>query len=218
MLNAYKNYYNYYSKRNIKPYPIWKSFGSWYNSTVKFTNKKILDFGCSVDSNCYNKFLLDNSSGRLDGYWGYDIDNKTIQWLRKKKIFYNFWKNDTLRNKFDIINASEVYEHLDEKTKEEFILRSLELLNKNGFLLLDFPYINNLNIIEFFHGDRTHKPISCEDEAVYIRSLGFKTVETYIGGLTWPYLSFFHNIRYFLLNIFMGFYPFHITVIIARKS
>lgn len=217
MLEANKKYFQVLTSRNIKPKPIWSPFGRWYNNFIKFNNKQILDFGCSIDSNCYKKFIKDNHNANKSKYLGFDIDQRTVKWLKAKNTFYDFWKDNSLNNKLDIINGSEVYEHLNEKEREDFILRSFDLLSDKGFLLLDFPYMNNFNIIEFFHGDRTHRSVSCEDEAVYIRSLGFKDVEVYIGGLTLPYMSIINNFRYLLLNLITGFYPFHVTLIIARK-
>jgi len=199
----------------VKAKPIWLPFGIWYKRKHDFQYKIVLDFGSSIRSNFFKKFKKDNNNCS-DGYWGFDLDVETTKWLKKNKFYYSFYDDNRLKRKLDVINASQVYEHLTLDERELFIQRSHELLKKEGVLLIDFPYINNLNLIEFFHGDRTHKPVSCEDEANYITSFGFEC-EVYIGGLTWPYQSLLKGIWTFIWNILLGYYPFHITLIKAIK-
>jgi len=203
--------------RKIEVKKIWLPYGRWYCKKYNLRGKVVLDFGSNIESDFFKKFKSDNKNTRKGKYYGFDLDRDAVGWLKENKFYYDFYKDDKLRCKFDIVNASQVYEHLSLEEREAFIKRSWELLKKGGVLLLDFPYINNLNLIEFFHGDRTHKPVSCEDEANYIALLGFRC-RVYIGGLTWPYQSVFKNMWIFFWNIVLGFYPFHITLIEATKK
>lgn len=203
-------------KKTIKALKIFLPYGRWYNRKYKFRGKTVLDFGSSIKSDFFKKFVQDNK-GNDNNYYGFDLDRKTIKWLKENNYYYDFYKDNKLEGRFDVINASQVYEHLTLDERELFIRRSYKLLKKKGMLLVDFPYINNLNIIEFFHGDRTHKPVACEDEANYITNFGFKC-RVYIGGYTWPYQSLLRNIWSFIWNVLLGYYPFHLTLVEAVKK
>ena len=202
-------------KEQIKPQPIWSVWGRFYDRLFSLKDKLVLDFGSDVDSPLYGKFLRENN-GASGKYKGYDIDEDTISWLKREGYFYDFYKDNSLQGSFDIIVASQVYEHLAESEKERFLARAHELLNKSGGLILDVPYIANLNLIEFFKRDRSHKPIALEDEAAYLETFGFK-VRTYIGGRTAPYRTLVWNLWRFLGNLVLGYYPFHVVLFYATK-
>ena len=147
-LKGYLNYTEIYRKREeIKPKFLWFiSFGKFIDQKRDFHNKVVLDFGCDIESAALGQFVKQNASDK--NYFGYDVAKTVVEWLKNKKYFYDFWKDD--RIKFDVINASQVYEHLTEDMREKFILRSQELLKEGGILYADFPYIQNLNLIDFF--------------------------------------------------------------------
>lgn len=202
-------------KKTLKPKVIWGVFGRWYDRKFNFKGLLVLDFGSSKESNFYTKFRKENNSN-VKNYKGYDIDETSVQWLKDNSFYYDFYNDDSLKGKFELINASQVYEHLTLIERENFIKRAYELLKKNGILLIDIPYINNLNLIEFIRRDRTHKIVSCEDEAIYIEQFGFD-VEVYIGGYTMPYKSLLSNIYRIFTNLILGYKPFYVTVIIGKK-
>ena len=189
------------------------SWGNFINKNRDFKNKTILDFGCDIDSICYKQFAKQNG-GVNANYYGFDIADTTVNWLKDSGYYYDFW-NDNSR-KFDAINISEVYEHLDENLRENFIKRTRAILKDGGRLYMDIPYIANLNIIEFFRRDRTHKPVACEDEAIYLERFGFK-VKLFIGGYTIPYYNIFMNLYRIFTNLLLGYKPFLVTFIIAEK-
>ena len=136
--------------------------------------------------------------------------------MKGQGYYYDFYTDNSLQGSFDIIIASEVYEHLTEPERERFLSRAHELLSKSGSLILDVPYISNLNIVEFFKRDRSHKPIALEDEAAYFETFGFK-VQLYIGGRTAPYRPLLWSLWRFLANLALGFYPFHVALLLATK-
>ena len=109
-----------------------------------------------------------------------------------------------------------MYEHLTESERERFLARAHQLLSTSGTLIVDAPYIANLNLIEFFKRDRSHKPIALEDEAAYLETFGFK-VRTYIGGRTAPYRSPWWNLWRFAGNLALGYYPFYVVLFHATK-
>jgi len=154
--------------------------------------------------------------GASRGYYGFDSSRSPVAWLKANGHYYDFWTDDSL--KFDVINASQVYEHLTEEMREKFAVRSRELLRAGGILYLDFPYIQNLGLIDFF-SDKTHKPVACVDEALCLEQLGFKT-DLYVGGYTMVYGTLFswRNIIRLGCNLLLGYKPFFVTFIIAKKS
>jgi 2-polyprenyl-3-methyl-5-hydroxy-6-metoxy-1,4-benzoquinol methylase len=203
-------------KEKVKPQPVWGSWGRFYDKLLTLRGKIVLDFGSDVESPLYRRFQGENNRGN-GKYRGYDIDEETISWLKERGYYYDFYSDDSLRGSFDVIVASQVYEHLNESERERLLARSFELLHPAGSLVLDVPYIANLNLIEFFKRDRSHKPIALEDEAAYFETFGFK-VQAYIGGRTAPYRPWFWNIWRFIGNIALGYYPFHVALFYASKT
>ena len=213
-----KNFSNYREilirKTEIKPKYLWfNNFSSFLWQNRVFKNKTVLDFGCDIESPACAQFMEQNLSDK--NYFGYDISETVTKWLKNKKYYYDFWNDNS--KKFDVINASEVYEHLSKELRENFLKRSYYLLKPGGKLYIDIPYIANLNIIEFYRRDRTHEAVACEDEALYIEQFGFIT-QLFVGGYTIPYLSFFTNLYRIMTNLILGYKPFLVTFIIARKN
>jgi len=216
-LMAYTHWRRVWSRRReVKPKVVWTPYSKWYNKKFNFKGKLVLDFGSGIESNFFLKYVKDND-GSVEKYKGYDIDEETKKWLMEKGFYYDFYHDDTFLGAFDIINCSQTYEHLNLYERERFIRRSYELLKPGGLLLIDFPHIANLNIIEFFRSDRTHIPVSREDEAIYIELFGFKC-ELYLAGLTMPYKSRIQNAWNFLRNLLLGYYPQWITIVVAKKE
>ncbi len=202
-------------KEQVKPQPVWGSWGQFYNRLFNLRGKLLLDFGSDVDSPLYKKFQRDNG-GDGGKYRGYDIDEDTISWLKEQGYHYDFYNDNSLRGSFDIVAASQVYEHLTEPERERFLSRAHELLSSSGSLIVDVPYLANLNLIEFFKRDRSHKPVALEDEAAYFETFGFK-VQVYIGGRTAPYRPMFWNLWRFIGNLALGYYPFHVALFEATR-
>ena len=203
-------------KEQVKPKPVWGSWGRFYDQLFNLKEKVVLDFGSDMDSLLYRRFQRENDA-KGGKYKGFDIDEDTITWLRQHGYYYDFYGDDSLRDSFDIIIASQVYEHLTDPERERFLSRANELLTSSGSLIVDVPYIANLNLIEFFKRDRSHKPVALEDEAAYFETFGFK-VKVYIGGRTAPYRPLFWNLWRFVGNILLGYYPFHVVLFHATKS
>jgi hypothetical protein len=216
-LRGHLNYTEIYRKRNkVKPKYLWCiPFGKFIHQKRDFRDKVMLDFGCDVESDAYKQWKNQNKR-EAHGYYGFDSSLSPLRWLRENNLYYDFWTDNSI--KFDVINASQVYEHLTEDMREKFIVRSGALLKEGGILYLDFPYIQNLGLIDFFQ-DRTHRPVSCVDEALYIEQLGF-AVNLYVGGYTMPYATFFspRNIVRIFANLLLGYKPFFVTFIVANKG
>lgn len=214
-LKTYTNYSQMYNRRHLlKANYVWMpNFGVFIKNHRSLTNKVVLDFGCDIDSEVYKQYR-DQKNGR-GSYWGFDRSVLATKWLKKRGIYLDFWKQNKIS--FDVINASQVYEHLDEKQREAFLIKSLESLKPGGKLYLDFPYVMNLGLMEFFQ-DRTHKPVSFIDEAMFLKQIGFR-VTLYAGGYSMPYASVFSykNIARIIANILLGYKPFFVTFIIAEK-
>jgi Methyltransferase domain. len=137
------------------------------------------------------------------------LDIDTVEWLNKNASFVDFWNTDKT---FDLINISQVYEHLNITDRMNLIKRCHEILNKGGYLLVDFPFTENFNLI-FFNKDITHKPVSSTDDPLLIKSLGFEFDFVYLAGMKYK------NV---LLNIFslllFGSYQQTLQIIAKKQS
>jgi len=162
-------------------------------------SKKILDFGCNINSAVYK-------ASENKEYFGYDQSQKAQQWLKKEGKFIDFWKT---REKFDCIVAMSVMEHLSWKQRIHFIKQSKNLLSENGHLIMNFVFTQNHGLLGFF-GDIEHKdPISPLDFSKLIDGYGFES-KVYLHHLP---ISFS-----VILDLLMNYYPFGITTIISKKT
>ncbi len=176
-------------------------------SKVSFNEKKVLDFRCNIKTEIFKKCKEYKAK-----YFGFDINDSAKKWLKKNKIFIDFWKT---KQKFDIIISTQVYEHLTKKEQEKFIKRSYKLLNKKGILIIEYPNINNIKGVGFWASDRTHRfPPSLFDESTLIDLFGFDS-EIYATGFSiWGP----RNILIEIINILLDFIPQHNILIIAKKN
>lgn len=190
--NYLKNQYNSFFKKrtSVKINKVILPYEHWFSSYINLNDKRVLDFGSNIDSLFYKR--CKRSQNVI--YYGYDVDEETVKWLLDNEYYYDFWNNDLL--KFDLINASQVYEHLTVSERIEFIKRCKFLLKPSGILLLDFPFIENLNGLRFWH-DLTHKPVSSKDDVMLVKNHGFGEVETFLVGS--PPFNFF----LYLVNILL---------------
>lgn len=92
--------------------------------------KKILDIGCS------NGFFLKLAKSKGLDIYGTEIGKKQINYLKKNltKNIYESEKELIGKEKFDIITAFDVIEHLPDP--EAFIKNCSKLLRKNGLLVI----------------------------------------------------------------------------------
>jgi len=210
--------YNSVKQQNkrYKVTPVWQPYTRWYNNLVNLRGLRCLDYGCNIESGFHHKFLADNGNARTGqaAYFGYDIDEDSLRWAKDNKLYYDFFADNSMLEGLDVVNASQVYEHLTPAERASFLRRAHDLLRPDGVLMLDFPYISNLNHLYHFE-DITHKPVGCGQEAAFINTFGFDC-KLYLTGLTIPYKSLQTNIAEFVLNMVLGYYPFHTTVIVAR--
>jgi hypothetical protein len=202
-------------KEGIRPKPVWGSWGAFCDRLFTLRDKLLLDFGSDIEAPLYTRFQSENDGGK-GRYMGYDVGDDAVLWLKQNGYFYDFYNDDSLVGSFDLIVASQVYEHLTEVERENFLARAHRLLSGSGILIVDAPYIANLNLIEFFKRDRSHKPVALEDEAAYFETFGFK-VRAYIGGRTAPYRTLWWNLWRFVGNIALGYYPFYVVLFYATK-
>jgi 2-polyprenyl-3-methyl-5-hydroxy-6-metoxy-1,4-benzoquinol methylase len=183
-----KSYNSFFKQReSIRIKKIISPYENWFATNFDLNDKTVLDFGCNVESLFYKR----TKRYKNVTYKGFDLDEDTINWLKQNSYYEDFWHT---HNKFHIINATQVYEHLDIQQRLDFCAHCLELLTDDGILLLDFPFIENLNGLRFWH-DLTHKPVSSKDDPLLVKNSGFGEVETFLVGS--PPLNFF----LYLLNI-----------------
>ena len=171
---------------------------------IKFKGR-VLDFGCLVESENYRKTLRDGGQ-----YHGFDIEQESVKWLQAKGFYVDFWK---CKEKFDLVVASQVYEHLPVEEREDFLKKAGELLAEGGRLVIDYPFFGNLNAVTYWQ-DRSHEtPPAVEDEVSLVELYGLKAEAFLVGISFWPPYYFLR----LLANLILGFPPQHTVVIIGQK-
>jgi SAM-dependent methyltransferase len=184
-------------------------------SKLPLADKTVLDFGCGISSPFRARW--DREKPRDSQYFGYDIDERAVKALGERRAFYDFFSDDSLRGRFDLVYADNIYEHLSMPEREEFAKRAYELLRTGGTLVVLFPHIANLNIIEHFLRDRTHLTVSREHEAAFLESFGFGA-QVHVAGMTFPYRSVLFSVKQALRNMVLGYLPQTTVVLIATKD
>lgn len=204
-MNILQNSYNkvYLKRKQLKYKKILTPYKLWYRWQLNLKNKRTLDFGSNINSIFYQ--IVRDQHGI---YYGFDLDKSTIKWLKTNNYYIDFWKT---RKKFDHINASQVYEHLDIKERLSFLKRCYELLKSGGILTIDFPFMENLNIVGFWR-DITHKPVSSFDDPVLIKNSGFSFDYVYLVG--WPSLN---PLRFIVSSLLFGSWQTNVQII-AKKN
>lgn len=185
--NFEQNYFSGYYKRNVGNFEkkdLEKSinwFAGWFAYLQKFVDfkkgngKKALEIGCSIGGASH---IL---SKRGFTVYASDISSfavgkaeKLVRKLEKNIFFYNFdvEKGIPLKEKFDIIIAFEVIEHLHNPLKAVIIMR--EKLREGGTLLCSTP-----NLPYDMSSDPTHINVKSEEEWEKIfKNAGFKNIKT----------------------------------------
>lgn len=203
-----ENYSSVFRKRRIKKivsvYRYLDPF-KFKNNKFKF-NARVLAFGCGIESNNFKKTIRDGGK-----YFGFDIDEQSIAWLKENYLYVDFWNT---KEKFDIITASQVYEHLNHETREKFLQRSYQILNSGGLLIIDFPYVQNIGGFSYWE-DRTHLfPPDPIDDSHLAELYGFKS-EVYL--LCISYYPIYYTFRV-VFNLLLGFRPHHTAILILKKN
>jgi hypothetical protein len=220
----YFKYVNYKNEKrpykNTKINYILNSFDGWYHKNFPLKGKRILDFGCSIKSYLYDRYVKENDSDA--GYFGYDVEEAVIKWLRDSKKYFDPFASGNINedSKFDYIFLIDVYEHLEPSERVDMIIAAHSLLKEKGKLFIAYPYMKNLNFFVNGISDPTHKLTDFEGEvANFIEHGNFASdkVNLYLGGWSTPALSFYKNLLALLRNLICLFPPFHVAVIVAEK-
>ena len=203
-MSGYTSIFNARKNKNVKA--VYKSLdpNAFIDRSFSF-DKRLLDFGGGVESLTYQKTTRDGGQ-----YHGYDVDSQSEKWLTDNGFFVDYWNTS---GKFDIVVASQVYEHLEHDERERFIKRAYDVLEEGGLLLIDFPHVKNIGGLTYWE-DRTHLfPPDPVDDSSLMELYGFKTEVFLVGICYYPLYNFFR----LLLNIILGFRPQHTSVIACRK-
>ncbi len=199
----------------VKLRVVWEPYHTFIKKLVPLKGRTLLDFGSGIESPVAKRFLADN--GSLSGYFAYDVDRQAANKWDSEGRYYSFFTDDQKVGAFDFVYADNSYEHLTLDQREEFIKRSGELLQPRGQLVLVYPHIANMNLIEHFERDRTHMMVTREHEAGFINSMGYST-QLYIAGLTFPYKPILFSVKQLLRNLLLGYYPQTMVIIVASKA
>lgn len=112
---------------------------------IDFSHKKILDFGCG---NAYLKRWIQQKEPTAE-YVGVEFSYNSISEIKRKceniEIYHITEAIDLHKEKYDIIFATELIEHLT----DEYLLKDIEiwkmLLKKEGVLVITTPNNENLD-------------------------------------------------------------------------
>lgn len=104
-------------------------------------SQKILDIGCA--GGCLIEFLTDKHFNKI---YGIDISKNAMYLCRKRKLKNTYFMNASnlrfVANKFDIIIASDVLEHI--KNDNRALTEWYRVLKPNGKLIVFVPAFNRL--------------------------------------------------------------------------
>jgi SAM-dependent methyltransferase len=187
----------------MKIIKIYIPYRRWFVRKINLRNKDVADFGAGTNSDFYKICQRQKAH-----YLGFDINEESVSWLKKHKLWLDFWHT---KNKFDIVNASQVYEHLNTAERKRFCAKAYKLLKPSGILLIDFPYMENLNGLKFWR-DLTHKPVSVRDDKEIIYDAGFKFNAVFLAGI-----STYNPLFNLASLILFGSYQQTIQIIATKK-
>ena len=199
----------------------WPPYGVWFNRTFEFTGKKVLDLGCMLESEIYKKFLRENNSSNL-GYFGFDIDGDSVDWLKSFGGYFDFYE-ERGENLFDYIFLMDVYEHLNADERMKVLAISHRMLKSGGELFVASPYMENLNYFINGINDWQHKSVHLKSGSevgafIAFGNFKFENIKVYLAGLTMPWLTTADNILAILRNLICLYPPFHVFIIHAKKE
>lgn len=108
----------------------------YYLKDFEFDNRRILDFGCGIGSNC--------SLFHPKSYVGIDISTKRIKYARKLYKNYSFlsYKNDNLpfnNHEFDYIFLMAVLHHIPPEMVTQYLVEFHRVLRSNGKIIIIEP-------------------------------------------------------------------------------
>ena len=182
----YNNYYSTKSNKGNDYFNISQST-HWNKATLtrikdwlpENKNINILDVGCGSG----NLLMLFKNQGYAD-LTGIDISSEQISVAKALNTNINFINIDiksfleTSKDKFDLITAFDVVEHLDKEELLETLRLIYDRLNDNGLLIIQTPNAESPWFGAVAFGDFTHEwfytPSSLED--ILLKS-GFKNYE-----------------------------------------
>ena len=141
--------YSYTSSNSNYSKNYWRKYSKEINNSLFKKNKlksriKVLEIGSN------DGYLLSQFKSKSFSVLGVDASKKMCQLARKKNIrtlnlLFNFKNSENIKKKyssFNLIIANNVMNHANNPM--DFLKAAKNLMNKNGVLILEFPYWANL--------------------------------------------------------------------------
>jgi len=163
----------------------------------------ILDYGCGVGINL-------NILSKFGKVFYYDKSKLAINYVEKKYIkIKNFVKVRRLtkyREKFDLIIATDVIEHIKNDRKE--IIKIHSLLKKNGYILITVPAFQSLY---------SSKDTSLKHYRRYSRKNLHNLLKKYFYEIKFTYFNFFLFMPIALLILFFKIFNIKFIESVEKK-
>ena len=169
------------------------------NQKIRFSNKKILDYGCGIGG--LSVELLEKYDPKL--VCGCDISKESVDLMDARcKKYENYGGayevGEALQKlgkaKFDIVIAIEIIEHLSDQDLDIMLKRARAFLKKGGILLISTPNDENLkeSIVVcpdcgcYYHKVQHVRSWNGESLSNYLRKYGFKEKKIILTDLNKP--------------------------------
>jgi cyclopropane fatty-acyl-phospholipid synthase-like methyltransferase len=162
---------------------------------------KILDFGCGLGQN-----ILALRKLGFGNICGYDIEPAAIEFCKKNGIDIidgHLTSVDKIQDRYDVIIATHVLEHLPKNEVIDVLTNLRSLLNDHGLIFISVPNAQSNTGCYWMYEDFTHQTLFTAGSLIFVlKRAGFSEPclhdpDCLIGGSKWKNL-----IRKFFLLIY----------------
>jgi SAM-dependent methyltransferase len=159
---------------------IFKFYNYIYGNHFKKTNELVLDIGCG--SGIFLEWLRGKGYENIEGI---DIDFGLAEHVKNKGFnvhfvedSYTWLKESANAGKYDIVFLKDVLEHIEVNEVKPFLRACMQILNKNGVLLITTPNANSSFAARMRYVDYSHVQSFTEESLCYwLRIAGIKNFE-----------------------------------------
>ncbi len=189
-----EHYQNYLPESSDNITEWGKMMSGVFRESLKIINKtekrgKLLDIGCA------HGFFLEAASDTGWDTYGIDLSKQAVQYAKNKGLSVSnsiLFEKTYQDNEFDIITMFYVLEHLPNPAR--YLKEVYRILKPSGILLIRVPHttpivtlLKAFNIPNKLYDAPSHlTDFSPQTLKRLLEKIGFDTIRTYIGGMTYP--------------------------------